>query len=572
MKKILVFAGLLVFSSFFAQKKYTVVKGDTAYGISKKFGISLNDLYKLNPHIKDKVLAIGDEILVKEQGGNKPNKEKVEEEQALGKIYLQPKQTLYGLTRQYRISEAEIRKLNPNLGMKIGEEVILPQDKINKYADAKSVEKPVVEHKNEEKITEIKKQSSKTSQETVSTPTSTEDNTNPEDGYITYTVQNKDTVFGIVNKFGVGIDDLLELNPELSKGLKAGMVIRIKKMDQAYVKKTGDALNVVLMIPFGFDTNDSKYRAMATEFLSGAKLAIERNARKGLKMDVNIVDSGNEKSFKNSLVQINKNNTDLIIGPFFKSNIIEVMDFLGSTKIPVVAPFANAEELYGYSNLLIMETSDNVYSDRIAKEVVQAYRNEKIYIVAGENKSIANMLKQNIEKALKKAEVVVVNSASEMVLDKNMMTGKAAPIIGILASNNDNEGTEFTKKILSLAKEVEGVRAFSLYATPSFDKNVDELSAVHLIYLVDRKINTEGSFEKEVLADYRGKYCKTPSKYAVIGFDVVNDALSRENSKGEIFRNISKSQTQLSTKFEFVRVKSGGAYVNVGYRVVRLLP
>jgi hypothetical protein len=61
-------------------------------------------------------------------------------------------------------------------------------------------------------------------------------------------------------------------------------------------------------------------------------------------------------------------------------------------------------------------------------------------------------------------------------------------------------------------------------------KNIAELSKASLVYLMDRKINTDGDFEKEVLADYKKKYCKT-SKYAVIGFDVVNDMLSRENSK-----------------------------------------
>ena len=88
---------------------------------------------------------------------------------------------------------------------------------------------------------------------------------------------------------------------------------------------------------------------------------------------------------------------------------------------------------------------------------------------------------------------------------------------------------------------------------------------------MDRKINTDGDFEKDVLADYKKKYCKAPSKYAVIGFDVVNDMLTRENSKGELFKQMNKTQTQLATKFEFVRNKNG-AYVNQGYRVVRLVP
>jgi LysM repeat protein len=40
------------------------------------------------------------------------------------------------------------------------------------------------------------------------------------DDYVTYTVQQGDTVFSIVNKFGVSIDELIALNPDLSKGLK----------------------------------------------------------------------------------------------------------------------------------------------------------------------------------------------------------------------------------------------------------------------------------------------------------------------------------------------------------------
>ncbi len=109
------------------------------------------------------------------------------------------------------------------------------------------------------------------------------------------------------------------------------------------------------------------------------------------------------------------------------------------------------------------------------------------------------------------------------------------------------------------------MKAFSLYSVPSFEKKVDELSQASLVYLMDRKINTDGSFEKEILAAYKAKYCKTPGKYAVIGFDVMNDMLARENKKGEIFKQMNKVQTQLATKFEFVKSKANGAYVNTGF-------
>ena len=289
-------------------------------------------------------------------------------------------------------------------------------------------------------------------------------------------------------------------------------------------------------------------------------------------MDVKIIDAGNEKSFKNAMTQINKDNTDLIIGPFFKSNIIDVLDYVSKDKIPVVAPFANSEDLYGYSNLIIVGTNDQVYADKIAQEVKDVYSNQKIYILSDSEDGISSYLKSTLAKQLKNPNIVSVKSASDISIDQNMMTGQPAPIIAILATDNEKLGSEFASKIIELGKESSNSKAFSLYYNPVFEKKVDDLSQMNLVYLMDRKINSEGSFEKEILADFKAKYCKSPAKYSVIGFDVVNDILSRENKKGEVLRNMSKTQTQLATKFEYERQNKNGAFVNKGFRVVRLIP
>lgn len=574
-KRFFVLSGLCLFLGLTAQKTHTVIKGDTPYNISKKYGISVDELLKLNPKVKDGKLAIGDVVTVKSGTANAVAAKTpvVNTSSKTGKIILQPKQTVYGITKQYRISETDLRKLNPELDshMKIGDEITLPLDSIKKYggnqAVATTVTKPV------ETVTETAPvNNNKTKMDSGNERSSAGNSHSNQDEYATYTVEQGDTVFSIVNKFGITIDELVSLNPELSKGLKAGMVIKIRKLDAAYIKKNGDALSVVLMLPFGYNTGETQYRAMATDFLTGAKLAIERNASAGQKLDIKIVDSGNEASFKSSLSQINPNNTDLIIGPFFKSNVIDLLDFTKTQKIPVVAPFANSPELYNYSNLIIVETNDQTYADKIAEEVKSVYSDQKIYIVADAKKDNANYLKSSLEKNVKNAQIIVVNAASEIQLDQNMMTGQSAPVIAILASDNDTVGEAFSNKVIALSKEVQGIKAFSMYAVPSFDKKVDELSQASLVYLMDRKINADGNFEKEILAAYKSKYCKTPGKYAVIGFDVVNDMLTRENKKGEIFKQINKVQTQLATKFEFVKSKSNGAYVNTGFRVIRLVP
>lgn len=637
-KKIFIASGLITFLGVFAQKTHVVVKGDNPYNISKKYGISLDELLTLNPKNKDGKLAIGDVLVINKTA--KPaatstvasNSGKISGE--LGKIVLQPKQTIYGITKQYQISEAELRRLNPELDskMKIGNEIILPQQNIQKFGGSqvatftkseepkteipveKVVEKPTLAEDTYEvqakdnyyKITrkykisqadlfawnpgleakglqpgtfikiagasaaptkstttEATPVSQTTAANTYSTVSSSED-------FVTYTVVSGDTVFGILNKFGISLDDLLSLNPNLSQGLKTGMVLKIKKLDAGYQKKSGDALNVVLMLPFGFDTNDTKYRTLSLDFLSGAKLAIERNVAKGQQLDIKVIDAGNEGSFKNSLSQINADNTDLIIGPFFKSSVLQVLDYVKGNKIPVVAPFANSEDLLKFDNLILVETNEMVYADRIVKEVKDVFSDQKIIIVADGDQEKAKYLKTNLEKELKSPNVVIVNSAADIQLDQNMMTGQSAPVIAILATDNSTIGEAFASRIIELAKDEKNLKTFSMYYSPVFEKKIDELSQANLVYLMDRKINTDGDFEKEILAEYKKKYCKTPSKYSVIGFDIVNDMLSRENKKGEIFKQITKVQTQLATKFEFEKSKSG-AYVNKGFRVVRLL-
>lgn len=648
-KRFFILSSLCMVLGVSAQKSHTVVQGDNPYNIAKKYGMTVDELLKLNPKHKDGKLAIGDVLTIKSEKAATPVVTKAAPVEKVtsttstsstGKIVLQPKQTIYGITKQYRISETDLRKLNPELDshMKIGDEITLPLASIKKYGGTqqqavtaeKPAEKPVekvvtttvpaavegesyviqakdnyyritkqfgisqqdlftlnpgLEEKGLKPGETIKIKTSNTNTDSVAEPanpkakmdsgnekSTTSSNVVVGDDYVTYTVQQGDTVFSIVNKFGVSIDELIALNPDLSHGLKTGMVLKIKKQDAAYSKKNGDALSVILMLPFGYSTNETQYRTMALDFLTGAKLAIERNARGGQKLDIKIVDSGNEASFKNSLTQINPENTDLIIGPFFKSNVIDVLDFTKNQKIPIVAPFANTPELYNYSNLIIVETNNQTYADKIVEEVKGIYSDQKIYVVADAKKENANYIKAGLEKAVKNPNIIIVNSPADIQPDQNMMTGQSAPVIAILANDDNAAGDAFANRIIAISKEVQGVKAFSMFYSPTFEKKVDELSQASLVYLMDRKINTDGSFEKEILAAYKSKYCKTPPKYAIVGFDVVNDMLTRENKKGEIFKQMNKVQTQLATKFEFVKSKANGAYVNTGYRVIRLVP
>ena len=633
------------------QKKHTVVAKENPTTIAKKYGVSVDELIKQNPKIKDGKIDIGDVLIIPNKQKNTQKTEEKKEEkkstekksnQKLGKIYLQPKQTIYGITRQYKISEEELRKLNPNLEshMKVGEALVLPEDKIRKYGD-KAAQQEVVDtpkkDREEEKKTQmlasedgayvvqpkdtyygitrkfnisqsdlfalnsgleqrglrsgdviIVKNTASSKNVATNTKETSEKNTKPKEEkntppkevktktysveeYVTHEVKKGESAFGIVNKYNITYDQLAEMNGGLPNGIKQGMVLNIKKVNRQYVKADDDVFSIALILPFGFDTNDTKYRMLSADFLIGAKLAAQRGMRDGKKVSINVIDAENENSFKNNLAQINKTNTDLIIGPFFKSNVIEVLEYVKNEKIPVVAPFAHTEEMYKYNNLVIVEPGNRVYAERIVREVKNAHSKEKVFIVGEENNPEVIFLKEQLAKELSKTEIVVVSSPSGIELEQNMVTGQSLPAVVILANDNNAVGAGFAKKIIELAKQTEGIKAFSMYYHPDFEKNVDPLSKANLVYLMDRKINTDGDFEKEVLAEFKKEYCRTPSKYTIIGFDVVSDMLARE-SKGEVLRNMSKVQTQLATKFEYIRNKKNGAFVNTGFRVVRLVP
>ena len=633
------------------QKKHTVVAKENPTTIARKYGVSVDELIKQNPKIKDGKIDIGDVLIIpNKQKNTQKTEEKAEDKkstekksnQKLGKIYLQPKQTIYGITRQYKISEEELRRLNPNLEshMKVGEALVLPEDKIRKYGD-KATQQEVVDtpkkDREEEKKTQmlasedgayvvqpkdtyygitrkfnisqsdlfalnsgleqrglrsgdviIVKNTASSKNVATNTKETSEKNTKPKEEkntppkevktktysveeYVTHEVKKGESAFGIVNKYNITYDQLAEMNGGLPNGIKQGMVLNIKKVNRQYVKADDDVFSIALILPFGFDTNDTKYRTLSADFLIGAKLAAQRGMRDGKKVSINVIDAENENSFKNNLAQINKTNTDLIIGPFFKSNVIEVLEYVKNEKIPVVAPFAHTEEMYKYNNLVIVEPGNRVYAERIVREVKNAHSKEKVFIVGEENNPEVIFLKEQLAKELSKTEIVVVSSPSGIELEQNMVTGQSLPAVVILANDNNAVGAGFAKKIIELAKQTEGIKAFSMYYHPDFEKNVDPLSKANLVYLMDRKINTDGDFEKEVLAEFKKEYCRTPSKYTIIGFDVVSDMLARE-SKGEVLRNMSKVQTQLATKFEYIRTKRNGAFVNTGFRVVRLVP
>ncbi len=96
-------------------KSYRVRKGDTLYSLSKRFGMTMDDLISINPSLKN---------------GLKTGMELIYVESKLHKVV--KGDTVYNLTHRYNVSSEELYKANPKLyeGLKLGMMLKIPTKNI----------------------------------------------------------------------------------------------------------------------------------------------------------------------------------------------------------------------------------------------------------------------------------------------------------------------------------------------------------------------------------------------------------------------------------------------------------
>jgi LysM repeat protein len=133
-----------------------------------------------------------------------------------GKIFVihkvDPKETLFSISRKYGASVDEIKKYNPEAaaGLKVGQVIRIP---------SKAIASKAVEN------TPVKAQT---------TQTAVNPATNPK----THKVAAKETLYSISKKYGVSVDELKKANPGIESGLKLGQSLNIPSKEVAVANNT----------------------------------------------------------------------------------------------------------------------------------------------------------------------------------------------------------------------------------------------------------------------------------------------------------------------------------------------
>lgn len=165
---------------------YTVKSGDSLWSISRKFGVTVNELKKVN-NLSSNLLSIGQNLIIPGKKNNTSSNEYV----------VKKGDTLYGIANKYNVSIDNLKSYN-NLStdsLSIGQIIKIPDNKVNS---------------NE------------------------------------YVVKSGDSLYSISRKYGVSVDELMSVNNLKSTVLSVGQVLKIPNSNEVtnviYTVKKGDSL------------------------------------------------------------------------------------------------------------------------------------------------------------------------------------------------------------------------------------------------------------------------------------------------------------------------------------------
>lgn len=156
-------------------KEYTVQKGDTLYGISKQFGISVDDIKKLN-NLTSNTLEAGQVLQIREN-------------QSPTTYTVKKGDNLYVISKRFNIPVSELMKINnlANDSLQIGQVLNLMQNDL--AGEEEIMVMPIYEN---------------------------------------YTVKKGDDLYSIAQKFGTTVDQIKGDNSLTSNLLSIGQVLKVK--------------------------------------------------------------------------------------------------------------------------------------------------------------------------------------------------------------------------------------------------------------------------------------------------------------------------------------------------------
>ena len=300
---------------------YEVQKGETIYGLTKKFGITEEELYQYNPAVqsglkaystlyfpedafgKNDVSAQAQSVVSEDKNTNSENNNvATESEPDNGKKYkkqitIQRGQSLFGIAFQNDVTVDEILAMNPGL------------DSTNYRAG-----------------------------EVIWIPSDTPDNHPQQEG------NNQTAANNRLNKEDFASFDRSKFETKNNKDSELRTdTLKIEVFEE---ELTPDTLNIALMLPFETNSSSpSKSALLYTEFYKGFLMGVKDQSKLGAPVRIKVYDSSDGAEFSRLLNDEEFRNNDLFIGPDSEQQLVELTKIANESNAYVLNVFVIKDEL-----------------------------------------------------------------------------------------------------------------------------------------------------------------------------------------------------------------------------------
>ena len=572
--------GAIIVEKNDSMTKHTIVAKETLYGLSKLYNVSVEEIENANPELKKEGLKVGATINIpsktvavkseinsdrKDNKKEDKKKDKTTEKEVFHQV--EAKETKYSIAKQYGISVEDLDKANPDIkeGLQIGFRLKIPAN----------ASKAVV--KQEEKAIEVEK---KNESETIKT------------AKVGYVVLAKETLFGLSRKLGISQENLIKLNPELKDGVREGMVLNLpentrmsQKTDGAYADlskslSTSKRKQLTLLLPFNIskiqsDTVNStssrlkkdKFLNMTLDFYSGALMAIDSAKTLNMNIDVKIFDSQETKNSSSIATIIQQNNlqeTDLVIGPFYQTNVEKTAGILSKNNVPVISPLSKETGIL-YENLI-----QTMPSAEYMRDAMFDYMNSKSANIIGVIDPKKVSTKRYIVENHNNVKFVSFDEKGNISLEslKSSLLKNQKNFVVLETAN-----TYMIKIVMNtLVASMADYQIQLVILEPNEKLDSDEIITANLakLNLLYPSLARENDSPEAQIFERKYKEANKvfPNQYATRGFDVTFDALLRLSQEKSFTETLETATTeQVENKFDYEK-KNGKAYINDGFYIL----
>lgn len=604
-------------------KEHKVKAGETIESIAKQYLVTPFDIYALNPDARTKFQPNTILIIPDSRIKNEPLEGETKEITGFKTHKVKRKETLYSLSKQYNVTEEDIKKANRHLyakNLSKGERIKIPKFKtitskqtlsntVKKYKVQSSEGKWRIAYKFGITVEELEALNPNMSEVIQPGDELNVPNINNQEErvieaiYNYYEVLPKEGFYRLKVKLGLTQEQLETLNPELKEtGLKAGMVLKVPLdinvsggLTKANVTDLKSSLKnfkikkLALMMPYQLHRIDvdsveeakdmiknRELLSIVLDFHVGVTMALDSAKQLGISTDLKVLDTRYQPSTTSKLLEENDfSDYDAIIGPLQEQSFDRVALALKGAEVPVIAAMNKPKEVYSNvfqtipeNKLLRKAMMDFVKADSITSKVViisdQAHRSS--------SEALRNEFpgaKLIFSRSTKKDETKDGYFIYPTDLANVFQNGKTY----VFLETKDNSFASSVISMLNgLAIENKELILTTLDKNKAFEgKNIDNnnLSNLKFHYASvnrDFDINSTNGFVEK----YREEYGVSPSKYAVRGFDITLDVLMRLASGDNLYQSSGSAlETEyIENKFRYNKSFFGG-YVNEALYIVK---